>query len=103
MRRATCSAILFSAIFGMVEAAVAADPRSIDWSTIPTKSLSLFYPGQSTYGWLISGDHVGAQQVRQGQACRLCHEGSERDRGNRIVKGGSLEPAPTGGEPTPQD
>lgn len=98
MRRVMCSAILFSITFGMVEATLAADPRSIDWTKIPTKSLSLFYPGQSTYDWLVSPAHPGAQLVEQGQACRSCHQDSEKDRGNKIVKGGPIEPTPIAGK-----
>jgi len=94
MRIAISSAIVIGVAVGTVSLALAADPRTIDWSQVPTKSLTLFYPGQSTYDWLVSPAHPGAQQVGQGQACRSCHEGSERDRGNRIVKGGPIEPTP---------
>ena len=78
--------------------ALAADPATIDWSKAQSKSVTLFYPGQSTYDWLVSPGHPGAKPVEQGQACRTCHEGSEKTRGEKIVKGGSLEPTPIAGK-----
>ena len=36
--------------------------------------------------------------MEQGQACRTCHEDSEKTRGDKIVKGGSLEPTPIAGK-----
>jgi hypothetical protein len=92
------AAMMICLAAGMASPAFAADPQNIDWPKIPTKSITLFYPGQSTYGWLVSPAHVGAKPVEQGQACRTCHEGSEQARGEKIVKGGSLEPAPIAGK-----
>jgi hypothetical protein len=97
MRKAVGTTILVLTV-GIASQALAADPRTIEWSNIPTKSLTLFYPGQSTYDWLVSPGHPGAQLVGQGQACRSCHEGSEANRGDKIVKGGSLEPTPIPGK-----
>jgi hypothetical protein len=77
---------------------LAADPRNIDWPKVPVKSITLFYPGQSTYDWLNSPAHPGAKSVGQGQACLTCHKGSEKTRGEKIVKGGSLEPTPIAGK-----
>lgn len=79
-------------------AAVAADPQTIDWAKIPPKSLTLFYPGESTYNWLVGPEHKGARSVRQGKACVACHERDEADLGNIIVKGGHVEPAPIVGK-----
>lgn len=91
--------IIFAATIGLASAAFAADPRSIDWSKVPTKSITLFYPGQSTYDWLLSPDHKkGDKQVAQGKACLSCHEGDEKDLGNKLVKGGSIEPTPIPGK-----
>ena len=77
----------------------AADPQTIDWPKIPSKSITLFYPGQSTYEWLLAADHKkGDKQVAQGKACLSCHEGDEKDLGNKLVKGGGIEPAPIAGK-----
>lgn len=91
-------AIIIAMTIGIVSPAAAVDPLSIDWKKIPAKSLTLFYPGQSTYDWLRSPAHPGAPLVEQGQACLSCHKGSEKARGNKIVKGGSLEPTPIPGK-----
>jgi len=37
--------------------ALAADPAAIDWKSVPTKTLTLFYPAQSTFQWLRSSGH----------------------------------------------
>jgi hypothetical protein len=81
--------------------ALAADPATIDWTKIPSTSVMLFYPGQSSYEWLHGNDHgkgKGAKAVREGGSCIKCHEGDERAMGDRIVKGGPLEPTPVKGK-----
>lgn len=79
-------------------AAQAAELRKIDWSSIPAKSIVLFYPGESTYDWLTSREHKGARLVAQGKACLACHEADERDLGGILVKGGPFEPTPIPGK-----
>jgi hypothetical protein len=76
----------------------AADPAAIDWSGVPAKSLTLFYPGQSTFQWLRSSGHPGAAVVGYGTPCVACHKGQEAKLGNKIVKGGPLEPTPISGK-----
>jgi hypothetical protein len=81
--------------------AFAADPVKINWSKISTVNVPLFYPGQSTYEWLRSDEHKGAAtEVKRGDACLSCHdeEDAEKDMGNKIVKGGRLEPMPVPGK-----
>lgn len=91
------AAICFAS--GLSASALAADPNTIDWPKIPAKTLTLFYPGQSTYDWLLSPDHKkGDKQVAQGKACLSCHEGDEKDLGNKLVKGGNIEPTPIAGK-----
>lgn len=80
--------------------AMAADPASIDWTKVPATTLTLFYPGQSSYEWLRN-DHnkgKGAKAVQDGAACLKCHDGDERIMGDSIVKGGALEPTPVKGK-----
>ncbi|MBK5205481.1 MAG: hypothetical protein JJD98_08735 [Polaromonas sp.] len=83
-----------------VGAATAADPAKINWTTVPTTKLTLFYPGQSTYEWLRSNEHKGANKVRKGESCVLCHDADdeEKELGNKLVKGGPLEPMPVAGK-----
>jgi hypothetical protein len=77
---------------------LAADLATIDWGKVPTKTLTLFYPGQSSYQWLRSSAHPGSATVAKGGACVRCHEGGEATLGDRIVKGGPLEPVPPKGK-----
>ncbi len=77
--------------------AIAADQATIDWSKVPATTVPLFYPGQSSYQWLLSG-HKGAKAVAAGKACISCHEGEERAMGTNLVKGGPLEPMPVKGK-----
>jgi len=74
--------------------AIAADPAKIDWSKIPVKSETLFYPAQSSYEWVRSKSHPGAQMVQSGGACVACHEGKQKAMGDKLVKAGPLEPMP---------
>ena len=66
---------------------MAADPAKINWAKIPTVTVPLFYPGQSSYEWLTSDAHKGAsKEVRRGDDCTSCHdeEDAEKDMGNKI-------------------
>lgn len=83
-----------------VGAATAADPAKINWSTVPTTKLALFYPGQSTYEWLRSSGHKGASKVKKGNACVDCHDdpNEEKELGSKLVQGGPLEPMPVAGK-----
>ena len=82
---------------GAPVAALGAPPA--DWSKVPTKSVSLFYPGQSSYQWLRSSEHKRAQKrTLKGEACISCHEGEEADLGQLIVSGERLEPHPIEGK-----
>jgi hypothetical protein len=76
----------------------ATSPDGINWKGVPVKTLTLFYPGQSTYQWLRSTDHPGAQAVTAGRACITCHSGQEQRLGDALVKAGKLEPTPTAGK-----
>jgi hypothetical protein len=78
--------------------AQAGDAAAIDWNRVSTNTLTLFYPGQSTYQWLRSPGHPGAPLVGSGGACLTCHKGAEEKLGNKLVKGGKLEPTPPAGK-----
>ena len=82
---------------GLSGAAIAAPPA--DWSKVPTKAVSLFYPGQSSYQWLRSKEHKRAfRKTEQGDSCASCHEGEEAEIGAKIVGGERLEPHPIAGK-----
>ena len=78
--------------------AMAADPAKIDWSKVPVANVTLFYPGQSSYEWLRTSSHPGSTLVLDGKACTTCHTGMEKALGDKIVKGGPLEPVPVKGK-----
>ena len=99
MARAIFGSAVIATGAGLAAPAAAADPQTIDWSKIQPKSVTLFYPGQSAYSWLLSPEHKkGDKQVAQGKACLSCHEGDEKDLGNKLVKGGNIEPTPIAGK-----
>jgi len=89
-------ALLVAAAFATPVAA--ADPSSINWNSVPARTVTLFYPGQSTYQWLRSAEHPGAPVVAGGNACLTCHKGTEERLGNKLVKANKLEPTPIEGK-----
>lgn len=92
------TALILSMSAFAVGSALAADPATIDWSKIPANSVPLFYPGQSSYEWLRSSAHPGAGMVKTDGACVACHTGKEKMMGEKLVKGGALEPMPVKGK-----
>ena len=78
-------------------AASAADPSGIDWSAVPEKAVTLFYPGQTSFEW-IQTEHGGARAFRKGEACSSCHEGEQADMGAKMVSGQKAEPTPIPGK-----
>ncbi|MDP3671603.1 MAG: ethylbenzene dehydrogenase-related protein [Telluria sp.] len=78
--------------------ALAVDPASIDWGSVPVTSIPLFYPGQSTYQWLRSTAHEGYKRTITGTGCFACHEDQEAKMGDAMVKANKLEPMPVKGK-----
>lgn len=78
--------------------ALAADPGTIDWKSVPVTNLTLFYPGQSSYQWLRGADHPGAKPTVAGTSCVTCHKGQEGKLGDKLVKANKLEPTPVTGK-----
>lgn len=100
MKKSVLAIALGLAVFGMGSAA-AADPAKINWSKIKATTIPLFYPGQSSYEWLRSDAHKGAnKEVKRGDSCVSCHdeEDAEKDLGEKLVKAGPLEPMPIKGK-----
>ncbi len=94
--------IFFTSALSFSNHAAAADPAKINWSVIPVSTVGLFYPGQSSYEWLISEGHKGAaKEVRHGDSCTTCHDeqdGGEQALGEKLVQSGRLEPTPVLGK-----
>ncbi|MGR8979486.1 MAG: hypothetical protein ACU84H_05275 [Gammaproteobacteria bacterium] len=38
----------------------------VDWQAVTGKKLTLFYPGQASWEWLLT-DHKGAAHIKRGQ------------------------------------
>lgn len=100
MRTPTAAALAATLALAWALPAGAADPQSLPWSTIPVKKVTLFYPGESTYEWLVSPAHEKAdKRVEQGRACTSCHDEEDiPELGDSLVKGGRLEPTPIAGK-----
>ena len=78
---------------------------NIDWASIDSADLTLFYPGQASFEWVQNGrSHGGARPVTQGgDKCSTCHAKELETIGNKIVAGGGgkdgeLEPTPIPGK-----
>jgi len=73
---------------------------AVDWSGVAAKDVTLFYPGQASWEWVLTqSDHSGNEKFRGGKNCKDCHKGEEKDIGNKIVSGKKLEPHPIAGKP----
>lgn len=72
----------------------------IDWTAVPETDLTLFYPGQASFEWVLNGStHGGARPVTKGgDNCATCHANELDTIGNNIVAGGDLEPTPIPGK-----
>lgn len=71
----------------------------IDWSKVAGKEVVLFYPGQSSFEWMLTeDDHSGGPKIRKGKSCMECHEDEEQKIGELIVSGEKLEPTPIAGK-----
>jgi len=82
------SAVRAGMVFIVFIAAPAWSAPPANWNEIPTKTVTLFYPGQGGYQWLRSSKHKRAyKKVIQGDSCVSCHEGEEKDIGDLIVAG----------------
>ena len=91
---APLAAALLAALAGNAGAAAPGD-----WSAVPTETLKLFYPGQSSYQWLRSPEHKRAfKKTLQGDSCVSCHEDEEEELGQTMVSGDRLEPHPIDGK-----
>jgi hypothetical protein len=70
-----------------------------DWSKVPAKTITLFYPAQASWGFLMSPQHPGSEPLRTGMVtCSTCHEGQQAELGAKLVKHQKLEPDPIPGK-----
>jgi len=60
---------------------------AIDWNRIKGRSVTVFYPGQSSIEWVLGREHGGKRAFKSGDRCFDCHEEELVDMGERIVSG----------------
>jgi len=76
--------------------ALAAAP---DWGKVPSKKITVFYPGGSPIEWIVKGtDHSGAKGMKKGESCAACHDEEAADMGQKMATGQKLEPKVTKGK-----
>ncbi len=85
---------------GAAGAAPAAAAGGVDWASVPTKTIGLFYPGTASFEWVQTGrDHSGARTfLKSGDRCADCHMNEVKDIGAKIVSGEKAEPTPIPGK-----
>lgn len=73
---------------------------AIDWNSVDAKTVSLFYPGQTSFEWVQTGkDHGGARAfLKTGDRCSSCHAKEVRDMGAKLVSGEKAEDTPIPGK-----
>jgi hypothetical protein len=84
---------------GLVFAAGGALAAPPDWSKVPAKTITVFYPGVSPIEWIMKGtEHGGARAIRKGETCASCHNDEAADMGKKMVSGQKIEPNPPKGK-----
>ena len=70
-----------------------------DWSKVPTRKITVFYPGVSPMEWIMKvTDHSGAKGLKKGESCASCHDEEAADMGRKMVTGQRIEPTPPKGK-----
>lgn len=70
-----------------------------DWGKVPSKKITIFYPGVSPMEWVTKGlEHGGARALKKGETCADCHDAEAADMGKKIVSGAKIEPHPIKGK-----
>lgn len=81
------------------QTAATAGHSGTDWSSVPAKEVVLFFPGQASMEWVLTGsDHGGARPLKAGDRCYDCHLGEEQRIGDLIVSGEKIEGSPIPGK-----
>ncbi len=71
----------------------------VDWGGSPERSITLFYPGQTSMEWTLVGKfHGGARPFQAGDRCMTCHDKETADMGKKMVTGVKAEPTPPEGK-----
>jgi len=90
--------------FGVVGALVASGAFAApDWSKVPQRKITVFYPGQASLEWVMNKpDHSAVpDMVDKKRTCAKCHDGDANQIGDKIVAGKPVGVSKTALEPTP--
>jgi nitrate/TMAO reductase-like tetraheme cytochrome c subunit len=73
---------------------------AIPWDSVPARQVTLFYPGQASWEWVLNGkEHGGARAfTKGGEHCSTCHASETQAIGAKIVSGEKAEPTPIPGK-----
>lgn len=76
-----------------------------DWSKVPARKMTLFYPGQAGLEWVMNKpDHSAVPDiVDKKRSCAKCHEGDAGEIGDKIVAGKPVGSSKTVLENEPQN
>ena len=87
---AIATAPLLALVLALGSQAALAAP---DWAKVPSKKITLFYPGTAAFEWVSkAADHSGAKGLKKGETCAGCHDEEIADIGQKVVSGEKLEP-----------
>jgi cytochrome c-type protein NapC len=75
----------------------------VDWGKASMREINIFYPGQTSIEWVMTGkDHGGARPLeKEHDRCVTCHDKEAHEMGPRIVEGKhgkAPEPTPIPGK-----
>ena len=89
IEKAVADALAAVAGGGAVGTAAAGGPAGPDWADVPAREINIFYPGQASMEWALTGkNHGGARAFsKSGDRCFDCHDNETLDMGPRIVGG----------------
>ena len=91
--------LIIASIATLALAATGALAAPPDWSKVPAKKITVFYPGVSPMEWIMKGtEHGGARGIKKGETCAGCHDEEAADMGKKMVSGQKIEPNPQKGK-----
>lgn len=91
--------ITISALGLLLAGGVGVAQAAPDWGKVPSKKITVFYPGVSPMEWVTKGvEHGGARALKKGETCAGCHDEEAADMGKKIVSGEKIEPHPIKGK-----
>ncbi|WP_096700957.1 ethylbenzene dehydrogenase-related protein [Magnetospirillum sp. 15-1] len=94
--RAAAAAFVVSTL---AAGAALAAPKAVNWDGIPVSETMLFYPGQTSMEWILTGsDHGGVRAFKKGDRCFECHSQEAQDMGTKMVTGAKAEKTPIPGK-----